>query len=129
MREDRGVIARAGSDMHHVFTGDGPGLMHQMRVQRWLPVVEAALWHQRDQTVGVEVNWIGIRRRRIVAHPAHHPRSEADKVLAGNRSEGLSEARIVDAGNSQDLFGVGRANNTEFGLPVHFSVTSTKCVN
>jgi len=67
MCEDGGVIARAGSDMHHVFADRGQGPMDEMGVQRRLPVVDAALGHERDQIVGIEIDGVVVGRRHIVA--------------------------------------------------------------
>ena len=67
MREDGGVIARAGANMHHVLAGGGQGLMDEMGMQRRLPVVDAALGHERDQIVGIEIDGVGVGCRHIVA--------------------------------------------------------------
>src|SRR2546429_6440456 len=81
--------------------------MDEMGVQRRLPVVDAALGHERDQIVGIEIDGVGVGCRHIVAQPpSHQPRTWAEKVLAGDGGKRLNEARIVDACGGKYLLGV-----------------------
>ena len=95
--------------------------MDEMGVQRRLPVVDATLGHQRDQIVGIEIDGVGVGCRHIVAHPpSHQPRTRAEKILAGDGGKRLSYARIDHVCGGKNLFGVGRTDNGEFGVRVHF---------
>src|SRR6478736_5327014 len=96
--------------------------------QRRLSVVEAALGHQRDQIVGIEIDGVGVGRRNIVTEPPpHQPRPGAQKILAGDSGKRLSEPRVVDACGGKYLLGICGPDDTELGLRVHFALNSRPC--
>ena len=106
--------------MHDVVAGGRCGVVDQMRMQRWLAIVEVPLGHNADEIVSIQINRIGVRRQDIFPEPAHdRPRTVPEKVLTGYRAEGGIKTRIVDACGRQNLPGVGRADDAEFALPVH----------
>jgi hypothetical protein len=121
--QDSGVIPGAGSDMHDVFAGGWGSLVNEMRMQRRLPIVEVPFGQNADEIVGLQINRIGIGRRDVIPipEPAHdRPRTRPEKILAADGAERGVEARIIDnARAGQNLFGVGRPDDFEFGLAVH----------
>src|ERR1700730_1369683 len=127
MGQEGGVIAGAGSDMHDVFTGGWRSLVNEMRMQRRLPVAEVPFGQNADEFVAVEINRMGIGPRDVIPipEPAHdRPRTRPEKILAADGAERGLETRIIDdARGGENLFGVGRPDDFEFGLPVHATLS------
>ena len=120
VRHERGVVADAGADMDDVLSGTRHGLAQQPGVQRGLAVVEAALGHDAEQGVIVEMHRIGRGRGHVAFSEFEaQPGTGAEKRLARYGSEGVFDSGIGDPHNAQYLLGIGRPNRGERRLIVH----------
>ena len=73
------------------------------RIKRGLAVVQVALRQDADHVIGVQVNWVGIRRCAIAAAPAHNlPRPGPEEVFPRHR-EGRLDPRVPDATATSQL--------------------------
>ena len=90
-------------------------------MQRRLPIVETPFGQNADKIIGVQINRISVGRHGVVLESSQHPPwTGSEKVLPAYGAERGLEARITDyARGGQNLFGVGRPDNAEFGLAVH----------
>ncbi len=119
MRHDCRVVARARTDMNHVLSPLDVGTRQHRRVIGWRTVVVAALRRDSDQDVVVQVDGISIWRQDITAIPHDRPRTWIEKALARYGSECRLQPWIARRCPSQNLFGIGAADDGELLFAIH----------
>src|SRR5215510_14623777 len=105
--------------MNHMLSAFDVGTRQHRRVIGWRTIVEAALRCDSDQDVVVKVDGISIWRQDITAVPHDRPRTWIEKALAGYDSECRLQPWIARRCPSQNLFGIGAADDDKLLFAIH----------